>query len=85
MEKRVRERLWPTLLLAATGFGMLAISLPEWARGEVLLFGAAFAALVAVVDDDVREALGRALHSRPRGNTATSKRAKAPASSRAAT
>ena len=73
MKKPVHEKVWPTLLLAATGFGVLAAALPEWARVEVLLFGALYAVLVALIDGDVRGLLVR------------SKPAKAPASRRAAT
>lgn len=93
MEKRVHEKVWPTLMLAAAGFGVLAIALPEWARAEVALFAVVFGALVVVVDDDVRDALRGSLDSRRSlpsnasigaGNDATSNPAKAPASSRAA-
>jgi hypothetical protein len=72
MKKRVHEQVWPTLLLAAVGFGLLSAAVPAWARLEVLLFGALFAVLVVLFDDDVRQAF-------------RSRRAKAPASRRAAT
>jgi hypothetical protein len=99
MKKRVHERVWPALMLAAAGFGLLAIALPEWARAEVALFGVVFGALVVVVDDDLRDALRGSLDSRSsrtanasiggandpvRAKGATSGPARAPASSRAA-
>ena len=91
MEKRVHEQLWLTLAIAAIGFAILALAVPEWARLEVLVFGAIYGLLVVAMDDDVRDALRRSLDSRPRGNDSTrrndttSARAKAPASRRAAT
>ena len=73
MKKRVHAQVWPTLLLAAAGFGLLAFAMPEWARVEVLLFGALYAVLVVLVDGDLR---GLFVRSKP---------AKPPASRRAAT
>ena len=73
MKKKVHEQVWPTLLLSAVGFGLLAIAVPEWARYEVILFGGLYSVLVTLMDDDVRALFVR---SAP---------AKAPASRRAAT
>jgi hypothetical protein len=72
MKKRVHEQVWPTLAVAAAGFGLLAIALPEWARLEVLLFGAVYGVLVVLLDVDVRNVVVK------------SKRATPPASRRAA-
>ena len=72
MKRKVHEKVLPTLLLAGLGFGLLAAVLPEWARNEVLLFGALYAVLVVLIDGDVRAMFVR------------SRRAKAPASRRAA-
>ena len=91
MKKKVHEQVWPTLLVSALGFGMLAIAVPEWARFEVVLFGMAFGGLVAIVDGDMRDALLRALdaclrrHDNVRRDDTKSAPAKAPASRRAAT
>ena len=92
MKKRVHEQVWPTLLLAGVGFGLLAAALPEWARVEVALFGVIFASLVIAIDEDIRHALRVFLDSclrrndaGVRRNDAKSKPAKAPASHRAAT
>jgi hypothetical protein len=73
MKKRVPEDVLRTLALAAIGFLALALVLPEWARGEVLLFGALYAILVVIVDDDIRALFVRKAP------------AKSPASRRAAT
>ena len=85
MKKRVHEQVWPTLLIAALGFALLAVMLPDWARAEVLGFGVVFAALVVMLDDDVRDALRRSLDSGLRRNDTKSNPAKAPVSRRAAT
>ena len=86
MKNKVHEQVWPTLLVSAVGFGLLAAAVPEWAQLEVLLFGMLFAVIVAIVDGDVRDALLRSLDSCLRRNDVEtkSKPAKAPASSRAA-
>jgi hypothetical protein len=73
MKKRVHEQVWPTLAVAAAGFALLAIALPEWARLEVLVFGALYGVLVVLLDSDVRTVVVK------------SKPAKAPASRRPAT
>jgi len=86
MKKTVHEHVWPTLLTAAIGFGLLAAALPEWARVEVALFGVIFGGLVIAIDEDIRHALRVFLDSCLRRNDSSkSKPAKAPASSRAAT
>ena len=85
MKKRVHEQVWPTLVVAAVGFGGLALALPEWARAEVLGFGVVFGALVVAIDEDIRHTLFLSLDSRLRGNDKPkSVKAKAPASRRAA-
>ena len=85
MKKKVHERIGPTLLVTAVGFAALAVAMPEWARVEIAGFGVVFAALVVAIDDDIRYALLRALDACLRRHDTTSKPAKAPASSRAAT
>ena len=92
MKKKVHEQVWPTLLLAAAGFGLLMVAMPEWARAGVAIFGAVFIALVAIIDDDVRHALLRTLdaclrrHDEvKRRDDAKSKPAKQPSARRAAT
>ena len=57
--KRVHEELLRTIGLAAVGFLALLAVLPEWATGPVAIFGVLYAALVAVIDDDVRALLVR--------------------------
>jgi hypothetical protein len=87
MKKKVHEQVWPTLLVTAIGFGLLAAALPEWARAEVALFGVIFAGLVVTLDEDIRHALRSFLGSclRRSDSAIKSKPAKAPASRRAAT
>jgi hypothetical protein len=85
MKKKVHEQVWPTLLVTAVGFGMLAAALPEWARMEIALFGVIFASLVVAIDEDIRHALRVFLDACLRRHDTKSKPAKAPASRRAAT
>jgi hypothetical protein len=73
MKKKVHEQVWPTLLVSALGFGLLAVAVPEWARYEVILFGGLYSILVTLMDEDVRMLFVR------------SKPGKQPASRRAAT
>jgi len=70
---RVHAELFRTLGIAAAGFLALLAVLPDWAKGTVALFGALYAVLVIVIDDDVRALFVRKAP------------AKSPASRRAAT
>jgi hypothetical protein len=75
MDKRlIQEETLRAIALAAVGFAVLFIVLPEWAREGVLLFAAIYALLVVAIDANVR-----ALLPLRKG------RAKRPAARRAAT
>jgi len=71
--KKVHAEMVRTIAVAAIGFALLMVALPEWARQGVLLFAGLYAVLVVVVDDDVRALFVRKA------------RAKSPVSRRAAT
>ena len=73
MSRQGRTEIARTLALAAIGFAVLMAVLPEWARDGVALFAVLYAALVILVDDDVR------------GLFVRKARAKSPAARRAAT
>ena len=61
-----------TIAMAVAGFAGLLAVVPSWATETLLLFGALYAVLVLLVDDELRVMLRR-------------ERAKRPASRRAAT
>jgi hypothetical protein len=49
------------MLVALSSFAALLISAPAWATAGVLLFGGLCAALVAIVDEDVRASVAAGL------------------------
>ena len=80
-----------TVILAAIGFAVLLVMIPQWARCEVAMFGIAFGVLTYAVDASVRGALREMLGLPQRRSAvsgeeaATTAREKSPAQRRAAT
>jgi hypothetical protein len=80
-----------TLILAAIGFAGLLVTVPQWARFEVAVFGIAFGVLTYALDANVRSAVCEMLGLPRRRDdaageeNATKAREKSPAARRAAT
>ena len=74
-QKPVQENTLRVIALAAAGFAALLLALPDWATAGVAIFGAVYAVLVYMLDENVRNWLPE--HRRSSGVRDDAKRAEA--------